>query len=148
MRPLQAMRLLPVLDSVVVNLSTRYEAARNLNELFSVVWKYRNMSSEDVRFAAKELAERYSVDVTDDLVGELEHLKAIHAANLGDVALLPLHLLKSLHTLKLDVIFPNIIDILRIFCTLPVTVAQADSSFSTLARVKTCSDQQCVVKIG
>jgi len=29
-----------------------------------------------------------SVDVTDDLVGELEHLKAIHAANLGlgDVA--------------------------------------------------------------
>ena len=106
------------------------------------------MSSKDVRFAAKELAERYSVDVTDDLVGELEYLKAIHAANLGDVALSPLHLLKSLHTLKLDVVFPNIIVILRIFCTLPVTVAQADSSFSTLARVKTCSDQQCVVKIG
>jgi len=75
----------PVLDSVVMNLTTRYEAARNLNELFSVVWKYPNMSSEDVRFAVKELAERYSVDVTDDLVGELEHLKAIHAANLGDV---------------------------------------------------------------
>ena len=50
----------PVLDSVVVNLTTRYEAARNLNELFSIVWKYPNMSSEDVRSAAKELAERYS----------------------------------------------------------------------------------------
>jgi len=122
-----------------VNLSTRYEAARNLNELFSVMWnmwKYPNMSSEDVRFAAKELTERYSVDVTDDLVGELEHLKAIHAANLGDVALSPLDLLNSLHTLKLDVVFPNIIVILRIFCTLPVTVAQAERSFSTLARVK------------
>ena len=55
------------------------------------------MSSEDVRFAAKELAEKYSVDVTDDLVGELEHLKAIHAANLGlgDVALSPLDLLNT-----------------------------------------------------
>jgi len=104
------------------------------------------MSSEDVIFAAKELAERYSVDVTDDLVGELEHLKAIHPANLGDVALSPSDLLNSLHTLKLDALFPNIIirPILRIFCTLPVTVAQAERSFSTLARVKTCSDQQCV----
>ena len=120
----------------------------NLNELFSVVWKYRNMSSEDVRFAAKELAERYSVDATDDLVGQLEYLKAIHASNLRDVALSPSDLLKSLHKLKLDVLFPNIIVILRIFCTLPVTVVQAERSFSTLARVKSCSDQQCVVKIG
>ena len=94
------------------------------------------MYSEDVRFAAKELAERYSVDVTDDLVGQLEYLKAIHAANLRDVALSPSDLLKSLHKLKLDVLFPNIIVILRIFCTLPVTVVQAERSFSTLARVK------------
>jgi len=93
------------------------------------------MSSEDVRFAAKELAEKYSVDVTDDLVGELEHLKAIHAANMGDAALSPLDMMNSLHTSKLDVIFHNIIVILRIFCTLPVTVAQAERSFSTLARV-------------
>ena len=116
-----------VLDSVVVNLSTRYEAARNLNELFSVVWKYPNMSSKDVRFAVKEFTERYSVDVTDDLVSELEHLKAIHAANLGDVALSPSDLLNSLHTLKLDVLFLNITVILRIFCMLPVTVVQTSS---------------------
>ena len=72
---------------MVVNLSTRYEAARNLNELFSVVWKYPNMSSEDVRFAAKELTERYSVDVSDDLVGELEHLKAASAFRAAPVTL-------------------------------------------------------------
>jgi len=94
------------------------------------------MSSEDVRFAAKVLAERYSIDVIGDIVGELEHLKAIHAANLGDVARSPLDLLNNLHTLKLDVLFPNIIFILRVFCTLPVTVAQAERSFSTLAGVK------------
>jgi len=44
--------------------------------------------------------------------------------------------LNSLHTLKLDVLFPNIIVILWIFCTLSVTVAQAERSFSTLAWVK------------
>jgi hAT family C-terminal dimerisation region len=38
--------------------------------------------------------------------------------------------------LKLDALFPNIFVVLRIFCTLPVTVAQAERSFSTLARVK------------
>ena len=139
-----------VLDSVVVNLSTRYEAARNLNELFSVVWKYPNMSSKDVRFAVKEFTERYNVDVTDDLVSELEHLKAIHAATLGDVALSPSDLLNSLHTLKLDVLF--LISPLSCesfaCCQLLWFKLQAERSFSTLARVKNvlrsttcCQDQ-------
>jgi len=74
----------PVLDCVVGNLTswpTRYEAARDFDELFAVLWKYPNMSDEDVlwRCVARKLAERYSVDVEDDLISELEHLKTIHA---------------------------------------------------------------------
>ena len=60
----------------------------------------------------------------------------IHPANLGENALQPLELLNKLHTLKLEALFPNIVVLLRIFCTLPVTVAQAERSFSTLSRVK------------
>ena len=126
----------PVLDSVVGNLTVRYDAARNLCNLFGVLWKYPNMSSDDMRCGAKKLAEIYSVDVADDLISELDHLKTIHAANLGNAALSPLELLNSLRSLKMDALFPNIIVILRIFCTLPVTVAEAERSFSTLARVK------------
>ncbi|XP_047141109.1 uncharacterized protein LOC124816117 [Hydra vulgaris] len=72
----------------------------------------------------------------DSLIDELEHLKAIRASNLGIIQLSPFQLLNTLHELKLDSLFPNILVVLRIFCTLPVTVAQAERSFSTLARVK------------
>ena len=74
--------------------------------------------------------------MSTDLIQELEHLRVIHPANLSPNALPPLVLLNKLHTLKLEALFPNIVIILRIFCTLPVTVAQAERLFSTLSRVK------------
>jgi len=65
------------------------------------------MSDEDVRCAARELAERYSADVEDDSVSKLDHMKTIHAVNLGSVTLPPLDLLilNSLHALKIDTLF-------------------------------------------
>ena len=94
------------------------------------------MNSEEVLVTAKSLADQYSVDISADLLNELEHLKTIHVANLGQKSLSPFDLLNRLHTLKIDTLFPNLVIMLRIFCTLPVTVAQAERSFSTLARVK------------
>ena len=125
-----------VIDCVIANLTTRYEGAKNLNELFGVLWKYRDMNTENVLIAAKNLADKYADDINTDLLNELEHLKTIHAANLGQKTLSPFYLLNCLHTLKIDTLFPNVVIMLRIFCTLPVTVAQAERSFSTLARVK------------
>ena len=48
----------------------------------------------------------------------------------------PLDLLNKLYTLKISNLFPNCCIALRIFCTLPVTVAEAERSFSHLARIK------------
>ena len=67
---------------------------------------------------------------------EIISLKAIHLANLGKNALPPLDLLNKIKQLKLDSLFPNVAVMLRIFLTLPVTVAQAERLFSALARVK------------
>ena len=125
-----------VIDCVVANLTTRYEAAKNLNEFFGVLWKYRDMNSENVLIAAKNLADKYADDINTDLLNEMEHLKTIHFANLGQKTLSLFDLLNLLHTLKIDTLFPNVVIMLRIFCTLPVTVAQAERSFSTSARVK------------
>ena len=60
----------------------------------------------------------------------------IHSANFGNKALLPLELLNKIKALKLDALFPNVVVVLRVFLTLPVTVAQAERSFSALSRVK------------
>ena len=125
-----------LLDCIIGNLMTRYEAAQELVALFGFVWAYQNMDEEELRSKAGALCEKYSADISEDFVTEMLQLKAIHTANLGEKRLSPLDLLNSLHGMRLDALFPNIMAVLRIFCTLPVSVAQAERSFSTLARVK------------
>ena len=51
----------------------------------------------------------------------------------------PLQLLNKLHDARLESLFPNVCISLRIFCTLPVTVASAERSFSQLKRIKSYS---------
>uniref|UniRef100_T1EL20 HAT C-terminal dimerisation domain-containing protein n=1 Tax=Helobdella robusta TaxID=6412 RepID=T1EL20_HELRO len=46
--------------------------------------------------------------------------------------------------MKLESIFPNIVIALRIFCTIPVTVAEAEKTFSKLKQIK--SVQRSTVK--
>ena len=50
-------------------------------------------------------------------------------ANFGDKSLSPLQLLNKINKFKLDDIFYNVCTALRIFCTLPMTVASAKRSF-------------------
>ena len=106
-----------VIDCVIANLTIRYEAAKNLDELFDVLWKYHDMNTEDVLIAAKNLADKYAVDISADLLNELEHLETIHVSNLGQKRLSQFDLLNRLHTLKVDTLFPNVVIMLRTFCT-------------------------------
>ena len=64
------------------------------------------------------------------------HLKAIHTSNLGEKPLNPIQLLNALAETSLMVIFPKCCVALHIYCTLPVTVAEAERSFSVLKRIK------------
>jgi len=54
----------------------------------------------------------------------------VHVANFGEEELDPFALLNKLAKLKLEEILYNVCTVLRIFCTLPVTVASAERSFS------------------
>ena len=86
----------------------------------------------------------YKDDVTSELCGEVKHLKSNHSANvmLQDADEKPartlkhLDLLNKLCELNLMTLFPNCWLALRIFCTLPDTVAEAERSFSSLERIK------------
>ncbi|XP_047139494.1 zinc finger MYM-type protein 1-like [Hydra vulgaris] len=124
------------LDCVIGNMNWRFEAVKDLEETFGVVWKYMTLDKDLLREKASSICVKYSIDVSLDLIDEIEHLKAIHASNLSIIQLSLFQLLNKLRELKLDSLFPNILVVLIIFCTLPVTVAQAERSFSTLARVK------------
>ncbi|XP_047124128.1 uncharacterized protein LOC124806887 [Hydra vulgaris] len=117
-------------------MNRHFEAAKNHEDTFGVVWKYITLEKDLLREKALSICVKYSIDISLNLIDEFEHLKAIHVSNLGIIQLSPFQLLNKLHELKLDSLFPNILVILRIFCILPVIVAQAERSFSTLARVK------------
>lgn len=63
------------------------------------------------------------------------NLKHIYSANFPP-NIATLDLLSAIYARNLETIFPNICISLRIFCTVPVSVASAERSFSVLARVK------------
>eukprot|EP00731_Ephydatia_muelleri_P006012 Em0003g260a len=98
-----------------------------------------SLSDEDLTSAVTSFCAMYKNDVSKEMVEEMMLLKKIRHANLGDVQMSPLQLLNKLHDACLESLFPNVCISLRIFCTLPVTVASAERSFSQLKRIKSYS---------
>ena len=125
-----------LMDTVISQIHERYTVVMELDRKFGVLWRYKSMTDENIVSAAQKLAQLYSTDTSYALTDELLNLKVVHSANFGDKPLLPLELLNKIKSLKLDALFPNVVVILRVFLTLPVTVAQAERSFSALALVK------------
>jgi hypothetical protein len=76
------------------------------------------------------------IESEEKLREEIVHLKSIHTANFASGLLPPLKLLNQIHAMKLQNLFPNVCIALRIFLTLPVTVASAERSFSKLKLIK------------
>ena len=79
---------------------------------------------------------KYPDDISQNELGDVIHLKAIHIANFGNESLDPLKLLNTIRKFKLDEFFCNVCTALRMFCTLPVTVSSAERSFSKLKLIK------------
>ena len=125
-----------MIDAVILGLTTRFEAAKCIDSLFGFLYKFLSLSDEDLTSAVTRFCAVYKSDVSKDLVKEMILLKKISLANLEDVQLSPLQLLNKLHDVRLESLFPNVCISLRIFCTLPVTVASAERSFSQLKRIK------------
>ena len=59
-------------------------------------------------------------------------LKCVHATSDDSSPVTPVNLLNKISSFKLEEIFANVCTSLRIVCTLPVTVASAERSFSKL----------------
>ena len=94
------------------------------------------MEEKIIQQQATLFSEEYIADVSVDLVNEILHLKAIHTDNLGKDVLPPHDLLNHLAAENLEGLFPNACVALRIFCTLPVSVAGAERPFSGLTILK------------
>ena len=97
------------------------------------------MTIEALKDECKVFSNEYTEDVDGEaLYKEICHLKQVHCANINPEGTdtPPIELLNKLRKSKLYKIFGNICIALRIFLTLPVSVASAERSFSKLKIIK------------
>ena len=129
---------LPILDPVIAGLSTRFNAAKQINSTFKFLCLYPDMSEDDIVSASTNFAQIYSTDVSEKkLPQEGLQLKSTHSSNFEPKKLDPFTLLNKLAHLNLEEILSNVSISLRIFCCLPATtVASAERSFSKLCLIK------------
>lgn len=115
------------------------------------MWNVTKLDKTELRKAACRFIKNYNVDVFKDLESKVDNQKRIYKANFK-ADLSPMELLNSISSQNLKTIFPNICIALRIFTTIPVTVASAKRSFSVLSRVKnynrSCSLQMRVLGLA
>ena len=125
-----------IIAEVKKGITKRFEAARSITSLFSFLWTYQQLDDSKLNEKCDRFASFYSDVDKDELLEEVKTLKLIHTANFGQQTLTPLTLLNQIMQNKLGHLFPYFIISLRIFLTLPVTVASAERSFSKLKLIK------------
>ena len=101
------------------------------------LWEYLKRTDEMIHDAHVKFGTTYRYDISAEVLNkELLHLKTMHMANFEEKAL-DLHvILNRITEFQLEEIFKNVCTALRIFCTLPVTVASAECSFSNFKLIK------------
>lgn len=126
---------IPLLDSLINQLEDRYNVeGRHAHSLLCLVPTIL-LSSGDIETEGLHFWQR-DLPFPNSLVSEARRWKALwHSTNEGQNAAIPDSLLSSLASCDIDS-FPNIHSLLVIACTLPITSAEAERSFSLMRRIK------------
>ncbi|XP_065683373.1 uncharacterized protein LOC136096139 [Hydra vulgaris] len=137
------------LDTLIQQIKDRFQAAEKTTNSFSFLWlsEFNSRSSEgkeieqpSLEEKCKTLAQMYVNDVDEDkLILEVRHLDTLKRANLFGPKeyLTSMKLLNGIYQKGLESIFESTCILLRIFNTIPVSIAEGERSFSKLGLVKT-----------
>ncbi|CAH2256019.1 zinc finger MYM-type 1-like [Pelobates cultripes] len=123
------------LDSVISELNQQFNSMENVCSLFAPILKLRTISDEELVTSTENLISKYPEDLTVSLLSEIQHLRKVFDATFAS-SLGPLDLLKSIYKLQLEGIFGEVCIALRIFATLPLSVAEGERAFSKLSLIK------------
>lgn len=129
-----------VFDKILCDLKWRFEKMSSVASDFDFLnGEFLQLSSvETLKKHAADLALKYPTDIdAAEITSEIESFKFQSAELLKDQSnATPMDLLQFLHLYSLQEVYPNIEIALRIFLTLPVTVASCERSFSKLKIIK------------
>lgn len=128
-----------ILDTLIGELTERFQAVKAINEKFQFLWMFQYLEGAELIRQCTSFFYEYKSDVSEEIIDEIKHLKHIYKDNLEQTDNMypdPLSMLNMICKKKLETLFPNICIALRIFCSIPVSVASAERAFSVLARIK------------
>ncbi|XP_025204578.1 zinc finger MYM-type protein 1-like [Melanaphis sacchari] len=129
-----------VYDRILTELSNRFENMSEINENFGFLYgsSLTDHSMDYIQKCAADLSLKYETDLnSSDFISEIKDFKSQAFSLLPDLrAATPLALLQLITTYSLRAEYPNVEIALRIFLTLPITVATCERSFSKLKLIK------------
>ena len=127
---------IPLLDSLVTQLKDRYSLEeRHAQQLLMLIPSVLCGSTKEIQLQSLLFWER-DLPFPNSLLGEVRRWQSLWRAKSEEGANLPHNLLLSFRFCDADA-FPNIYRLLLIACTLPITSAEAERSFSLMRRLKT-----------
>lgn len=125
-----------IIDFVIDGLSRRFSAVRDICGLFDFLWHFKQLDENELLQKANQFQLRYPSHISSDIQSEVLLLKRIFDVNFKLDAVLPKKIYGQILNLRLGNVFPNVLIALRIFLSLPATVASNERSFSVLKRIK------------
>ncbi|XP_065645445.1 uncharacterized protein LOC136075925 [Hydra vulgaris] len=129
-----------VFDSIITQLNWRFETMAEISSDFEFLNgnSLASMSVEDLKKCGDKLYQKYVRDLNaNEFPSEIESFKFQASVLIPDLKNAnPLKILQFMHTYSLTEAYPFIEIALRIFLTLPVTVASCERGFSKLKLLK------------
>lgn len=117
-------------NTISSELNTRFENLGQISEKFRFILQMSEMSKEDFEESARCYAATWR-DVSNNLIQEV-----YSASGPLCVCKTAIEKLNFILQRNLESLFPNLVVALRVFLTMPVTVASAERSFSKLKLIK------------
>lgn len=128
--------LFVTMDSIISALSARFQTTANICETFAPILKLTDMTETQIKTTCKHaLAKIYHTYLSQEFENEVLQFRTIYDATFQE-NLSSLELLNAIWKMQLQSIFGEFCVALRIFCTLPVTVAGRERPFSKLKLAK------------
>ncbi|XP_039622153.1 uncharacterized protein LOC120537339 [Polypterus senegalus] len=126
-----------VLDAALSAITERFTTLENVENKFGVLTNFLSLADEELAEQCNALGTTLHFEVHSDLDSRelLQEIK--NFPHLPSKTMSLLELITFMHDKDLSEIYPNFWTALRIALTLPVTVAQAERSFSKLKLIKT-----------
>lgn len=126
---------LPVIDTVIFQLSNRFHALKEITENFDFLQPITlvNLSEDHLIKSSYDFVQLYKNDITSDLTRQLLSIRGlINISEVKNIEQLTLYILKH----DYSTIYCDILSATLIYLTLPVTIASAERSFSKLKLIK------------